>query len=139
MRREIRLLKARQPEKKIQSIKALRWVTSLGLREAKDAVEALEFGPVEGVSGYTISIGDDNDSDWTIRRAEFEAYFVWELIHPPVQLKLWMVRDSTSGEQWLILAASEGEAMNVFPDKIPRTATEITGPFHSGQVLGKVG
>lgn len=138
MRREIRLLKARQPEKKIQSIKALRWVTNMGLREAKDAVEALEFGPVERISGYTISIGDDADGDWAIRRSEFEAYFEWQLIRPPVQLKLWTV--SVRSGSYLVLAETDIEARNALPaNEESRSVTEIKGPFRSGQVLGKVG
>ena len=122
---KVKLLRLKVADKWINSIKALRLVTNLGLKEAKDMVEDMRNGATPEIN---VDITDKR------ARFQFDSYFAYG---NAIELKLFMVT-TVNGRHVLILSEYKSMAENLVVAHttyaVKRT-NEITGPFKDGTIL----
>lgn len=147
---KVTLTGLKQPDKKISSIKTLRSVTGLGLKETKDIVDDMMHLHRAGDTISTeVTLFDPPVSAEVRARdlLELTQFFDFNIDFNPntVQLLLWKVTCAMQGSGSLrtslayILASDDQRAMNVAlrADGVDAVTgcDEITGPFKDGQVL----
>jgi hypothetical protein len=139
---KVKLTGLKQPEKKINSIKALRYIAKMGLSAAKDEINAMLITinePSHFLAGH-LPIIEVDETDINVM-GELDQYFVYEVEGKrTVCLRLWKVK-TTCGQQYLILASSDGKAKDIAildeeSGPIIDSCLEIVGPFKDGQILG---
>ncbi len=126
----VELLGLKQPDKKIQSIKALRSVSMMSLTDAKNLVEQIQA--TVGV-GRRITILNGRDV-----RDEFDRYFRYRKLSNGLELNLYIVRTTT---ECIVMLASSVPAAKMNVEKLTQNTIvsidDVKGPFDEGFVIGR--
>ena len=135
----VRLISLKAPTLFIQSIKALRHATALGLKETKDICDAMRnYGKTPEVTFYL----DDSRALVHTMRDEIDKYFQYEILNQD-RLKLYMCKSwrvfAEGRRTLLVLAMDESKARDIgnraqTPETVGEV-TEIVGPFKEGTIL----
>lgn len=126
---KVKLLRLKLTDKWINSIKALRGVTRLGLKESKDIVDSMRAA--QATPEIIVNFTDQRDED------EFTAHFAYE--RTGGQLRLFMIT-TENGWHTLILSEYKSTAEDQVESNTGYTirfSREITGPFNDGTILAE--